>query len=213
MGSNKAGPAERQSREQGQRAFNTAAPMIEQLSFLISKALGGDTSFFESSGLGQRKASQTAQAGAQQQERTRQRLSSQGLEQTGAGQAALQDMEGKTNAAVLDAILGEMERYINIAPQFSLGLANVGTQGTATAAQAEANRGRGSDALWGSLIGSLGMATGAILGGPIGAGLGAGIASLFTSAPPPPTNMSNSWMGVTPPKNVQDVSIGGGFVT
>lgn len=218
-------PAFKESLEQSAQSFDEGFPLVQMISEMIKKSISGDTEFFANSPLAKRKGSMARSSGDKRKETTRRGLAARGLEQTGAGQATLNDQESQTSSAVLDAMLSEMGRYLDVAPQFALGLTGQAQQTSSRLAGVEQQR-EGSDpfnSILPMLITTAATAAGTAFGGPLGGAAGAMLGGLVSGAAfggksgagfggGGGTDLGRSWMGPTP-GNVTDVSIGGGFVS
>lgn len=182
------------------QAFETGLPVMQQLAQMVQRALKGDIGEFLDSPVAQRKASATGSAGAKRRESTRTALAGRGLENTGAGQAALQDIDAETSGAVLDAALSEVNRYLGMASGFAGGLSAGGGGGgggggnlagyAALENERTAAAGRRKQELGSSLGAAVGTTAGAVLGTTIfpgvgtlaGAMLGASLGGAFGTA-------------------------------
>lgn len=181
--------------EQNQRSRKSSEqtmPVLEQMSQLIQSALKGDVDKFASSPIAQRKASMTAQAGAKRSSGAQRQLAQKGLDKSGAGMAYMNDLDAQTSGAVLDSVLSEMTRYLDIAPGFGGmaagggvgGIPGMGGGGQANLAPYAAleaqNRQSGRNQTT-QIASSVGMVGGAVIGsyfgGPAGGMLGAAAGS------------------------------------
>lgn len=181
--------------EQNQRSrktFEATSPVLEQMSQLIQSALKGDVDQFAKSPIAQRKASMTQQAGDRRKAGAGRQLASKGLDKSGAGMAYMNDLDAQTSGAVLDSVLSEMTRYLDIAPGFGGmaagggvgGIPGMGGGGQASLAPYAAleaqNRQSGKSQAMG-IASSVGMVGGAVIGsyfgGPAGGMLGAAAGS------------------------------------
>lgn len=114
--------------KQSKQRSAATMPVLEQMSAMIQSALKGDIDKFASSPIAQRKSSMTQQAGDRRKAGAQRQLATKGLDKSGAGMAYVNDIDAQTSGAVLDSVLSEMTRYLDIAPGFA-GMAGGGGMG------------------------------------------------------------------------------------